>query len=105
MVDVHLPRSFPPCWGSARPNTVSVGFEVGLSELDVVFVPKVPMCPCRELVGNALKVDVKCLEVYVGSCEISLLCSLIFGVPWLGNKRGGLRLGKMLKPRGECGKD
>lgn len=52
VVDVHLPMLFPLCWDSARPNAVSVGFEVDLSEPNVVFVPQVPMCPCRELVGN-----------------------------------------------------
>lgn len=52
-----------------------------------------------------LKVDVKGFELYMGSCRISLLCSLIFGVPWLDNKGGGLDLGRMLKLRDECGKD
>lgn len=41
----------------------------------------------------------------MGSCGISLSCSLIFGVPWLENKGGGLDLGRMLKLRGDCGKD
>lgn len=59
---------------------------------------------CSQPVLNP-KVDVKLFELYVGSCGIGLSCSLIFGVPWLENKGGGLDLGSMLKLRDECGKD